>query len=43
MTGWFTPDEAAAIRTNHPDVILLAGLTDTRVWLMIMVQHFLKL
>ena len=32
MAGWFTPEEAAQLRTNNPDVKLLAGLTTTWVW-----------
>ncbi len=32
MTGWFTPDEAMAIRASNPDAILLAGLTTSWVW-----------
>jgi hypothetical protein len=27
MTGWVTPEEAAAFRKNAPSVIILAGLT----------------
>jgi len=32
MTAWFTPEEAAQIRLQNPDVILLAGLTVNWVW-----------
>ncbi|MBN2335524.1 hypothetical protein JXL21_08175 [Candidatus Bathyarchaeota archaeon] len=32
MAGWFTPKEAAQLKANNPDVILLAGLTTTWVW-----------
>ena len=32
MAGWFTPEEAASLRENNPDVIILAGLSTTWVW-----------
>ena len=32
MAGWFTPEEAAELRENNPDVLILAGLTTTWVW-----------
>ncbi len=32
MTAWFTPEEAAQLRDNNPDALLLAGLTTTWVW-----------
>jgi len=32
MAGWFTPEEAAMLKENNPDVMLLAGLTATWVW-----------
>jgi hypothetical protein len=32
MSGWFTPEETSLIRTNSPDVILLAGLSINWVW-----------
>lgn len=32
MSGWFTPEEAAELRENNPDVLILAGLTTTWVW-----------
>ena len=32
MAGWFTPEEAAELRENNSDVIILAGLTTTWVW-----------
>ena len=32
MAGWFTPVEAAQLRENNPDVLILAGLTTTWVW-----------
>ena len=32
MAGWFTPDEAASLRENNPDMFLLAGLSTTWVW-----------
>jgi len=32
MSGWFTPEEAAELRENNPDVLVLAGLTTTWVW-----------
>ena len=32
MSAWFTPEEAAQLRVNNPDVLLLAGLTTTWVW-----------
>ena len=30
MACWFTPEEAARLRENNPDVLLLAGLTNAR-------------
>ena len=32
MAGWFTHEEAADLRENNPDVLILAGLTTTWVW-----------
>jgi Hypothetical glycosyl hydrolase family 15 len=32
MSGWFTPEEAAELRENNPEVLILAGLTTTWVW-----------
>ncbi len=32
MTGWFTPEEAAAIKSFSPQAILLAGLSLNWVW-----------
>lgn len=32
MTAWFTPEETALIRSQNPDVILLAGLSANWVW-----------
>ncbi len=32
MAGWFTPEEAARLKENNPEVMLLAGLTTTWVW-----------
>jgi hypothetical protein len=32
MAGWFTPEEAAAIRSQNPDTILLAGLSANWVY-----------
>jgi hypothetical protein len=32
MTAWFTPEEAALIKNQNPDVILLAGLSINWVW-----------
>ncbi len=32
MTAWFTPEEAAAIKKNNPDALLLAGLTLNWTW-----------
>jgi hypothetical protein len=32
MSGWFTPEEAAQIKSQNPDAILLAGLSVNRVW-----------
>ena len=32
MTAWFTPEEAAMIKSQNPDAVLLAGLTVNWVW-----------
>jgi hypothetical protein len=32
MTGWLTPEEAAQIKSQNPDAILLAGLSVNWVW-----------
>lgn len=32
MTAWFTPEEAAQIKAQNPDAILLAGLSLNWVW-----------
>ncbi len=32
MTAWFTPEEAAQIKTQNPDAVLMAGLSFNWVW-----------
>lgn len=32
MSGWFTPEEALAIKTSNPQVLLLAGLSLNWIW-----------
>jgi hypothetical protein len=32
MSGWFTPEEAAKIKAQNPEVVLLAGLSLNWVW-----------